>query len=41
MQKQYERLGRREAKALATSRCRLIASFLAINSFFWFGNQLF
>ena len=36
MQKQYERLGRREAKALATSRCRLIASFLAINSFFWF-----
>lgn len=36
MQLQYERHGRREAKALATSRCRLIASFLAINSFFWF-----
>jgi hypothetical protein len=36
LQKQYESHGKREPKALATSRCRLLSSFLAINCFFWF-----
>ena len=35
-QRNYERLGRREAASLATSHTRLIATFTAINIFFWY-----
>lgn len=37
-QRNYERLGKREAASLAASHTRLIATFTAVNIFFWFAD---
>jgi len=37
-QQNYERLGKREAASLAASHTRLIATFTAVNIFFWFAD---